>query len=120
MSTPTENQPSAPETGDDRSQRKTLEGTVLSDKMDKTRVIRVVRRFRHQLYGKVLTRYTKVHAHDEKNETRTGDRVAVMSTRPLSKLKRWRIVQVLEKAPVSADMMAVTGEDDVKLKGKTQ
>jgi small subunit ribosomal protein S17 len=85
----------------DRSKRKTLEGTVVSDKMDKTRVIRIVRRIRHPLYQKVLTRYTKVYAHDEKNESHMGDRVSLMETRPLSKLKRWRLVSVLEKAKIS-------------------
>jgi small subunit ribosomal protein S17 len=87
---------------EERSQRKRLEGWVLSDKMDKTRVIRVVRRLRHSLYEKVLTRHTKVYAHDEKNETHVGDRVALEETRPLSKLKRWRVVKVLEKARVGA------------------
>lgn len=81
----------------ERTNRKTLEGWVVSDKMDKTRVVRILRRFRHSLYEKVLTRHTKVYAHDEKNETRVGDKVSLMETRPLSKLKRWRVVQVLEK-----------------------
>jgi small subunit ribosomal protein S17 len=85
-----------------RNKRKTLEGWVVSDKMDKTRAIRIERRFRHALYEKVLTRDTKVYAHDEKNESRTGDFVEIMSTRPLSKLKRWRVVKVLEKAKVTA------------------
>ena len=86
----------------ERSQRKLLEGWVVSDKMDKTRVVRILRRFRHSLYEKVLTRHTKVYAHDEKNETRVGDKVALMETRPLSKLKRWRVVQVLEKGAMRA------------------
>ena len=63
--------------------------------MDKTRVVRIVRRYRHSLYGKVLTGYTKVHAHDETNDSKKGDRVALMETRPLSKLKRWRVVKKL-------------------------
>lgn len=96
----------APETAapktEERSKRKTLVGWVLSDKMDKTRVVRIERRLRHSLYEKVLTRNTKVHAHDEKNETHIGDRVALEETRPLSKLKRWRVVKVLEKASVGA------------------
>jgi small subunit ribosomal protein S17 len=73
----------------------------MSDKMDKTRVVRIPRRFSHPFYGKVLTRSTKVYAHDEKNEAHTGDRVSLMETRPLSKLKRWRVVHVLEKARVA-------------------
>ncbi len=91
---------------EERSKRKTLEGWVLSDRMDKTRVVKVVRRVRHALYEKVLTRTTKVYAHDEKNETHVGDRVALAETRPLSKLKRWRILQVLEKARVSETSVA--------------
>lgn len=87
-------------TEDKRTGRKTLEGWILSDRMDKTRAVRVIRRFRHSLYEKVLTRYTKVYAHDEKNETHVGDRVQVMETRPMSKLKRWRVVKVLEKSRV--------------------
>ncbi|MGQ0644477.1 MAG: 30S ribosomal protein S17 [Elusimicrobiota bacterium] len=82
---------------EDRSRRKAIEGVVVSDRMDKTRAVRIIRRFRHPLYQKVLTRHTKVYAHDEKNETRTGDQVALMETRPLSKLKRWRVVEILKK-----------------------
>jgi small subunit ribosomal protein S17 len=96
-----------------RSQRKRLEGWVIGDKMDKTRVVRVIRRFRHRLYEKVLTRHTKVHAHDEKNETRAGDRVELMETRPLSKLKRWRIVRVLEKGRM-AEAAASVDADSAK------
>jgi small subunit ribosomal protein S17 len=83
---------------EDRRLRKTLEGWVVTDKMNKTRVVRVVRRFSHARYGKVLTRETNVYAHDETNETRSGDRVALMQTRPLSKLKRWRVIKILEKS----------------------
>jgi small subunit ribosomal protein S17 len=89
----------------DRAKRKDVVGIVVSDRMDKTRVVRITRHVRHSLYEKVLTRSTKLYAHDEKNESRTGDRVSLMETRPLSKLKRWRVVQVLEKARVSADMV---------------
>ncbi|HOW28973.1 MAG TPA: 30S ribosomal protein S17 [Elusimicrobiota bacterium] len=85
-----------------RNQRKVLEGWVLSDRMDKTRSVRILRRFRHALYEKVMTRYTKVYAHDEKNESHQGDRVQIMSIRPMSKLKRWRVVRVLEKAKIAA------------------
>ncbi len=88
------------DTQESRTRRKTLEGRVLSDKMDKTRVVRILRRFRHPFYGKVMTRHTKVYAHDEKNEAHAGDRVSLMETRPLSKLKRWRVVKILEKARV--------------------
>jgi len=77
-----------------------LEGWVVSDRMDKTRVVKVLRRLRHALYEKVLARTTKVHAHDEKNEAHVGDRVELEETRPLSKLKRWRVVKILEKARV--------------------
>ena len=98
---------------EERATRKTLEGWVTSDAMDKTRVVRIVRRFRHRLYGKVLTRYTKVYAHDEKNETHVGDRVSLMETRPLSKLKRWRVVEILEKSK-GADPLAPTKEKEDK------
>jgi small subunit ribosomal protein S17 len=87
-----------------RSRRKTLEGRVLSDAMDKTRVIQIERRFRHSLYSKVLTRHTKVYAHDETNDSKKGDRVSLMETRPLSKLKRWRVVQVLQRASVGQNV----------------
>lgn len=96
---------------EERSDRKTLEGWVLTDKMDKTRVIRIIRRFRHTMYDKVLTRYTKVYAHDETNESHAGDKVSLMETRPLSKLKRWRIVKVLEKARVTQAQAAVADEE---------
>ncbi len=82
----------------ERSQRKEKIGIVTKDKMDKTRVIEVTRRFRHPLYEKVMTKRTKFYAHDEKNESHAGDKVLIMETRPLSKLKRWRIVNVIEKA----------------------
>ena len=102
----TTDQTQKPAPAEDRARRKTLEGWVLSDAMDKTRVVRIVRRFRHSLYGKVLTGYTKVHAHDEANDSKKGDRVALMSTRPLSKLKRWRVVQVLGRASVGRNVEA--------------
>lgn len=85
----------------ERADRKTLQGVVLSDKMSKTRVIEVERRLSHGKYGKVLTRSTKVYAHDEKNESHAGDRVRVMETRPMSKTKRWRLVEVLQRADVA-------------------
>lgn len=83
-----------------RDDRKTLEGWVISDKMNKTRVIEIRWSKRHPEYEKVMGQKTKVYAHDEKNETHMGDRVRVMQTRPLSAQKRWRITDVLEKAAV--------------------
>jgi small subunit ribosomal protein S17 len=80
------------------SHRKTREGMVVSDKMDKTVVVAVEDRFKHPLYGKVLRRTTKLKAHDEANQVGIGDRVLIMETRPLSATKRWRVVEVLERA----------------------
>ena len=82
----------------ERARRKTRIGTVVSDKMDKTVVVRVERRYAHPLYGKRVTRSKKYHAHDERNEYREGDVVRIMETRPLSKLKRWRVLEALERA----------------------
>ena len=81
-----------------RGRRKTRVGTVLSDKMNKTVVVVVERRYAHPLYGKQVTATKKYHAHDENNEYKVGDTVRIMETRPLSKLKRWRVVEVLERA----------------------
>ena len=78
--------------------RKVLQGLVVSDKMDKTAVIEVEDRVKHPLYGKVIRRTKKYKAHDERNECGIGDRVQIMETRPLSATKRWRIVEILEKA----------------------
>ncbi|HUT85766.1 MAG TPA: 30S ribosomal protein S17 [Elusimicrobiales bacterium] len=77
--------------------KKTLQGTVVSDKMSKTRVVNVVRKVRHRLYEKVLKRNSRFYAHDENNQSRKGDVVEIISTRPLSKLKRWRVVKVVSK-----------------------
>lgn len=93
----------------EREERKTLEGLVLSDKMNKTRVVSIERRLRHSAYGKVLTRSTKIYAHDEKNESKTGDRVQVMEARPLSKLKRWRLVSVVSRAVVGETLDEALG-----------
>ena len=82
----------------ERNARKTREGLVVSDKMDKTVVVSVEDRVKHAMYGKVLRRTTKYKAHDENNECGIGDRVLLMETRPLSATKRWRVVQILEKA----------------------
>jgi small subunit ribosomal protein S17 len=81
-----------------RGSRKVAEGLVVSDKMDKTVVVAVEDRVKHRLYGKVIRRTTKYKAHDEANECGVGDRVRLMETRPLSATKRWRVVEVLEKA----------------------
>jgi small subunit ribosomal protein S17 len=81
-----------------RGKRKVLVGKVVSDRMDKTVVVAVERLVRHPLYKKVLKKTTKFKAHDEKNECRVGDKVEIMETRPLSKEKRWRVVNILEKA----------------------
>ena len=82
----------------DRSARKVREGLVVSDKMDKTVVVAVEDRVKHPLYGKVVRRTNKLKAHDEGNSAGVGDRVLLMETRPLSKSKRWRLVEILEKA----------------------
>ena len=81
-----------------RSARKVREGLVVSDKMEKTVVVSVEDRVKHALYGKVLRRTSKLKAHDEQNQCGVGDRVLIMETRPLSATKRWRVVQILEKA----------------------
>ena len=81
-----------------RNQRKTREGLVVSDKMDKTIVVTVEDRVKHALYGKVLRKTSRLKAHDETNTCGIGDRVRIMETRPLSATKRWRLIEVLEKA----------------------
>ena len=81
-----------------RSARKVLQGVVVSDKMDKTIVVLVEDRVKHPLYGKVMTKSSRLQAHDETNEAGIGDRVRVMETRPLSAQKRWRLVEILERA----------------------
>jgi small subunit ribosomal protein S17 len=89
---------SAGAAADERGRRKTRVGTVVSDKMDKTVVVEVSRRYAHPLYGKQVTRTKKYHAHDENNEYQLGDSVRITETRPLSKLKRWRVSALVEKA----------------------
>ena len=81
-----------------RNQRKVREGLVVSDKMDKTVVVSVEDRVKHALYGKVLRRTSKLKAHDEQNQCGVGDQVRIQETRPLSATKRWRVVEVIEKA----------------------
>ena len=82
----------------DRNLRKTRVGIVTSDKMDKTIVVSIVDNVKHPLYGKIVKRTYKLKAHDENNDCKIGDRVKVMETRPLSKAKRWRLVEIIEKA----------------------
>ncbi|GAA0227195.1 30S ribosomal protein S17 [Cryptosporangium japonicum] len=81
-----------------RNDRKVREGYVVSDKMDKTVVVEVEDRVKHRLYGKVIRRTHRLKAHDEQNDCGVGDRVRLMETRPLSATKRWRVVEVLERA----------------------
>jgi len=96
VETETKNAPAkaAPE----RNRRKVREGLVVSDKMEKTVVVEVEDRVKHALYGKVMRRTSKLKAHDEQNACGIGDRVLLMETRPLSATKRWRVVEILEKA----------------------
>lgn len=83
---------------EDRNRRKARQGVVVSAAGDKTCVVKVEERKRHPLYGKMMTHSKKFHAHDENNECQIGDVVSIMETRPLSKLKRWRLVEIVEKA----------------------
>ena len=82
----------------ERNLRKTRVGMVVSDKMDKTVVVAIIDNVKHPLYKKIVKRTVRLKAHDEKNECRVGDRVEVMETRPLSKDKRWRVIEIIEKA----------------------
>jgi small subunit ribosomal protein S17 len=82
----------------ERNNRKVREGLVVSNKMDKTAVVAVIERVRHPKYAKFVMRTKKLYAHDETNDVNVGDKVRVMETRPLSKNKRWRVVEVLERA----------------------
>jgi len=91
--------PASAASSEERGDRKIMEGVVVSDKMEKTRVVRVTRSVRHAFYQKVMTQSSKFHAHDEKNESREGDLVEIVSTRPLSKTKRWRVSRVIKAAP---------------------
>ena len=103
MSESTENKEAAVavETGKTvRNLRKVLTGTVVSDKMDKTRVVLVERRAAHPLYKKVVKHTSKCYIHDENNESKIGDVVEIMETRPLSKLKRWRLVRIIKAAVI--------------------
>ena len=84
------------------SNPRTLTGRVVSDKMDRTVTVKVERRVRHPLYGKIIRRSTKVHAHDEENSCRIGDTVRVVECRPISKSKTWRLVEIVERAEQEA------------------
>ena len=101
-----------PESSEQRNQRKERTGEVLSNKMDKTIVVRVQRRFQHAKYKKVVTSYKKLYAHDEKREAKVGDVVSIVETRPLSKLKRWTLKDIVRKTalvPEVVDVDAGTG-----------
>ena len=82
----------------ERNLRKTRTGLVVSDKMDKTVVVAIIDNVQHPLYKKIVKRTVRLKAHDEQNECKIGDRVLIMETRPLSKDKRWRVVEIIEKA----------------------
>ncbi|MEE2948307.1 MAG: 30S ribosomal protein S17 [Verrucomicrobiota bacterium] len=81
--------------------RKVREGEVISTKMEKTAVVRISRRITHPLYKKIIKRYKKFHAHDEKNDAQVGDLVEIMETRPLSKIKRWRLVRIVKRGELA-------------------
>jgi small subunit ribosomal protein S17 len=98
IETATETATETPTESGARHNRKTREGLVVSDKMDKTAVVAVIERVRHAKYGKFMMRTKRLYAHDETNDAHIGDKVRVMETRPLSKNKRWRVVEVLERA----------------------
>ncbi len=83
---------------ENRKPRKTIVGRVINDAMNKTVTLSIERTFRHPRYKKIVKKTSKIYAHDEKNDCRVGDKVKVMSTRPLSKLKRWRVIEVMERA----------------------
>jgi len=82
----------------ERGRRKARTGVVVSDAMDKTVIVRIASQIRHPMYGKIVRRSNKLQAHDESNDARVGDTVKIVVTRPLSKTKRWRVVQVVERA----------------------
>ena len=88
----------ATEAAEERSARKVREGVVVSNKMEKTAVVAVVERVRHPKYGKFMLRTKKLYVHDDANDANIGDKVRVMETRPMSKSKRWRLVEILERA----------------------
>jgi small subunit ribosomal protein S17 len=95
--TSTDEKVQAPSAETERNSRKVRTGVVVSDRSDKTVVVKVERRFPHPLYGKQMTRTKKYHAHDEANEYRVGDTVRITETRPLSRMKRWRVLELIER-----------------------
>jgi small subunit ribosomal protein S17 len=95
-----------PETNSHRGHRKERIGEVVSNKMTKTIVVRVERRFRHPQFKKVVTSYKKFYAHDEKNEAKVGDRVRIQETRPMSKTKAWRLVGIVDRSAQTAPVAA--------------
>ncbi len=95
-----QNQEQNPETGTEERRRRVMLGEVVSDKMEKTIVVQVTRRYKHPRYKKYVKERVRYKAHDENNEARTGDRVRIVESRPLSRDKRWRLQTVIEKAPV--------------------
>ena len=92
-----ETQNDIPQEGKDRNRRKTRIGVIVSDKADKTVTVQVERRFAHPLYGKQVAKTKKYQAHDENNEYKVGDKVRMVETRPLSKMKRWRVAELIER-----------------------
>ncbi len=92
-------------------QQRVIEGTVVSDKMDKTVVVTVVRRKKHRLYRKVINLTQRFKAHDENNECRLGDRVRIQESRPLSRDKRWRVIEILQRGDVAEVQPSVIGQD---------
>lgn len=106
MSDPTPSITSPPVTAAERTNRKERVGEVIANRMSKTIIVRVERRFPHPKFKKVVTGYKKFYAHDEKNEAKVGDRVRIQETRPLSKTKRWRLVEVVERATEVAPIAA--------------
>ena len=89
-----------------RARRRVIQGVVVSDKADKTRAVDVERRVKHPFYEKIIRRRSRFYAHDERNESHEGDLVEIMSTRPLSRLKRWRLVRIVKAAPRVAQIPA--------------
>lgn len=83
--------------GDDSNSQRTITGKVISDKMNKTVIVQVERKVKHPLYGKYVRRFSKMYAHDEENACRTGDLVLIQQSRPLSKTKRWKLIEILKR-----------------------
>jgi len=101
-----------PETAVERGQRKTFAGIVVSERMAKTRIVAVTRLVRHPFYEKVVKKSSRFSVHDETNQSRQGDLVEIMGTRPISRTKRWRLVRVIKAAPRTAGAPAVSGKGE--------